>query len=56
MRHPRRKHKGHRGPRATPWKFRLNGRLIRRGWTYHVRLMKTLDSVEVVFWEGEVRG
>ena len=53
MRHPRRKHRGYRGPGATPWKWRMDdGRLIRRGQAYHVRLVK--DGV--VLWEGEVIG
>lgn len=52
MRHPRRKHKGYRGPRATPWKYRIGSKLIRRGKVYDVLLVK---DGEVVF-AGPVRG
>lgn len=48
------KHKGYRGPGATPWKCRVNGRLIRRGWTYYVRLLNR--ELGAVLWEGEVIG
>lgn len=52
MKHPRRKHKGYRGPAATPWRYRFNDRWVRRGSIVRVALKD--KATGEVLWEGDV--
>lgn len=52
MRHPRRKHKGYKGRKATPWKYLFDGRWVRRGAIVRVSLRDR--GTGEVLWEGDV--
>ena len=53
MKHGRQTNVPYRGPRATPWKYYLCGKPIRRGKLYGVQMF---DAFGVLLWKGNARG